>query len=209
MIYDITIPLEESIAVWPGDTPFEYRLAWKISEGATVNVGAVSMSTHAGTHVDAPFHFKESGRTVDEIDPVVFIGPAAVVDMSGRESIRRADVESLDLSQTPRVLFETGAWLDHAVFPERIPVMEAGLAGYLRERGVILVGVDVPSVDALDSKDLPIHHELAASGIHIIESLNLAHVAAGRYELIAVPLRVTGADAAPVRAILRSIQSPR
>lgn len=201
-IYDITLPMQDSLAPWPGDTPYHFELHGKRSEGAPVNVGAVTMSVHTGTHADAPFHFQDSGETIDAVDLGSFLGAAVVLDVSGRESIGREDVEPVDLA--PRVLFRTNAWTDPARFPAAIPVMDQGVARYLKERGVVLVGVDVPSVDRLDSKDLPIHHELAACGIHILESLYLAQVPAGKYELVALPLKLVGADGAPVRAILRS-----
>ena len=197
--------MQNGIAAWPGDEPYRYELSWRMSEGAAVNVGAVTMSVHSGTHADAPFHFDESGATIDRLDPSAFFGPATVIDVTGRDSIAVGDLESIDLSETPRVLLKTGAWTDHARFPESIPVLEGDVPGYLHDRGVILVGLDVPSVDALDSKDLPIHHGLGRRGIHILESLNLAAVPAGRYDLIALPLRLVGADGAPVRAVLRQV----
>ncbi len=122
--------------------------------------------------------------------------------MRGRARIGRADLGGIDLAGTPRVLFRTDAWLDTTRFPDAIPVMEADVPEFLAGRGVILVGVDVPSVDVLTSQDLPVHHALAAHGICILESLVLAHIRAGIYRLVALPLRIRGADGAPVRAVL-------
>lgn len=202
-LYDISLPLGATLAVWPGDTPYAFRLAWQRSAGETVNVGAITTTVHAGTHVDAPFHFGDGGATIDQLRLDPFLGPAVVLDVSGRPGIGVERFAGIDLSPTPRVLLRTGAWTDHARFPESIPVMEADVPAFLAAQGVVLVGLDVPSVDALDSADLPRHHALARHGVHILESLDLAAVPPGQYELIALPLRLVGADASPVRAVLR------
>ena len=201
-IYEITIPVTGGLAVWPGDTPFQFTLGWKMSEGASVNVGAVTMSVHTGTHVDAPFHFDPNGAGVDALDPSVFLGPVAVIDATGRAVLTRDLFAGVDFARTPRVLVRTGVWTDHATFPEVIPTLAADVPAFLGANGVRLFGVDVPSVDAIDSTTLPNHHALAAHGIVILESADLRAVPAGVYILTALPLRLVGADASPVRAIL-------
>jgi arylformamidase len=202
-IYDITIPMCDSLACWPGDAPFRFSWTWRKSHGAPVNVGQFQLSVHSGTHADAPFHYDDAGATVDVLDLHPFIGPARVIALRNHARLRRTDLEKLDLTGTPRVLFRTDGWTDHACFPSTIPVMDEDLPEWLHQQGVILVGVDVPSVDDLDSKALPNHHALGAHGIAILESLDLARVIDGSYELIALPLKLVSADGAPVRAILR------
>jgi arylformamidase len=202
-IRDITIPMGEALACWPGDTPFRFTWTWRKAEGATVNVGQFQLSVHTGTHTDAPFHFDDAGGTSDALDLNPFIGPARVISLIGRLRIRREDIKAFDFSGTPRVLFRTDAWSDHTVFPTSIPVMDEDVPAWLHQQGVVLVGVDVPSVDALDSKTLPNHHALGTYGITIVEGLCLSEVPAGRYELLALPMRLMGADGAPVRAVLR------
>lgn len=204
-LFDITLPMQETLACWPGDVPYSFHLGIKRSEGASVNVGSLTMSVHSGTHADAPFHFSDEAATSERLDPSLYIGPALVADVRGRETIRIEDLRGLDLTATPRILLRTDFWTDHTCFPKRVPVMEADVPAFLQAQGVVLVGVDVPSVDALDSKELPVHHALAAAGIHILESLCLAEVPAGRYELIALPLKLVGADGSPIRAVLRSL----
>jgi len=201
-IHDVTIPLSAGVACWPGDRPYDLRLAWDQEDGASVNVGAVTSSLHNGTHVDAPFHFKAGGNTVDQLDLSAFIGPALVLDVSGKDPIRLEDLERPGQSLEPRLLLRTGAWRDHTAFPTIIPTLAPDVPAALAARGVVLIGVDVPSVDVLDSKELPIHHALAKSGIQIVESLALDAVPEGRCHLIALPLRLVGADASPVRAVL-------
>jgi arylformamidase len=200
-IIDISLPLDTSLAVWPGDTEFDYELVWRRSAGATVNVGSVRMSTHCGTHIDAPFHFDDDGRKIDELSLATFIGRAIVIHVRGRQNISRGDL-SRDLQGATRLLIRTDAWSDPHSFPERIPVIDLDVPVWLGSQGIVLLGVDLPSVDALDSKELPVHRALARNGVAILESLNLRDVEEGAYDLVAVPLRIVGADAAPVRALL-------
>jgi arylformamidase len=200
-VIDISRSLAASTACWPGDTPFAFRLAWKIADGASVNVGAVETSVHTATHCDAPFHYDDAGPTVERIPPDTFLGSCWVVDVrgAGRWGSR---LETLDFTVTPRVLFRTGGWPDTTRFPDRIPVMEAELPAWLAERGVILIGVDLPSVDELDSKTLDNHHALGRAGITIVEGLWLDGVPEGRYEFVGLPLKIVGADGSPLRAVL-------
>jgi arylformamidase len=200
-IIDISLPLDTRLAVWPGDTEFEYQLVWRRSAGATVNVGAVRMSTHCGTHVDAPFHFDEDGEKVDELSLTPFVGKALVIHVRDRQQISRRDL-SRDLQGATRLLIRTDAWSDRQSFPDRIPVLDLDVPDWLGSQGIVLLGVDLPSVDALDSKDLLIHHALARNQVVILESLNLRDVEEGTYDLVAAPLKIVGADAAPVRALL-------
>lgn len=202
-IYDISHPLQRGIAVWDGDTPYSYRFLCHINAGASVNLGSVEMSVHTGSHADAPFHYGDNGATMEAMPIETYIGAVTVIDVTGHALITRELLEPLEFA--PRVLFKTGGWNDVTQFPERITTLEAGVAAFLAERGVVLVGFDVPSVDALDSKTLPIHHELGVANIAILESLALTDVPPGNYELIALPLKLVGADGSPVRAILRTI----
>jgi arylformamidase len=201
-LIDISRPLAAGTACWPGDVPFSFRLGWKIADGASVNVGAVETSVHTATHCDAPFHYDDAGAAVDALPPGVFVGPAWVVDVRGAFDWRAA-LAGLDFRDTPRVLFRTGGWPDTGRFPDAVPTMAPDLPDGLGERGVKLIGVDVPSVDPLDSTTLDVHHALGRNRIAILEGLWLEDVPAGRYELIALPLRIVGADGSPVRAVLR------
>jgi arylformamidase len=209
--FDISRPLARSTASWPGDTTTSFDLNWKMSEGAAVNVGAVTMSVHNATHADAPFHFEQDGTTIDRLPVEIFIGRALVVDLtaifSAEAETREISIEDLkpydkDLANAPRLLLKTGRWPDSAIFPARIPVLAQEVPAWLRARGVILLGVDLPSVDAIDSKKLSNHHALAAAGIAIVESLDLTGINGGRYNFAALPLKIIGGDAGPARAIL-------
>ncbi len=200
---DISRPLSPDTACWPGDVPYSFSLGVKIADGACVNVGSITTSLHTATHCDAPFHYNDAGMTVDQIPLDVFLGRAWVVDV--RHCLHDWRIALTDLPEkVERLLFHTGGWHDTARFPERIPVMSLSVVQWMKSRGVKLVGLDLPSVDELDSKDLPIHQALGQTGITIVEGLWLDAVAAGEYRLLAAPLKVVGTDGAPLRAVLQT-----
>ena len=202
---DITRALAADLAPWPGDTSFDYSLVGRIPEGSSVNLGRIITSVHCGTHADAFFHFEEDGLTIDQFEPERYLGLAAVVDLTGKFADSLGEITIADLAAVgavPRVLLKTGAWPDSTHFPSAIPVLAPGVVEWLRGRGVKLLGVDLPSVDLIDSKDLKNHHALAAAGIAILEGLDLSAAAAGLYSLAALPLKIIGGDGAPVRAVL-------
>ena len=210
-IWDISRTLSNDFAEWPGDEPFHYRLTNGIAKGASVNLGAVSMSVHNGTHADARFHFDMNGESIEKMPLETYVGRVTVVDLS--QTFSRLKEKHLitiedfrphaeEIAATSRLLVKTGRWSDSTVFPERIPVVAADVPAWLQKNGVKLLGVDLPSMDEIDSKSLQNHHALARAGIAIIESLDLSHVAPGIYNFAALPLKIAGADAAPVRAVL-------
>ena len=214
-IFDISRALSDQIAPWPGDTPFHFELKWKMAEGATVNVGAISMGVHNGTHADATFHFDESGDPIERMPLDPYVGDAIVIDLTKmfaragddldrRQQIGVADLQafSASLEQAPRLLLKTGVWKDSNIFPDWIPVIAPDVPEWLRERRVKLLGMDLPSVDPIEAKKLTNHYALAAARIAIVESLDLSEVEAGIYHLSALPLKIDGGDAGPVRAIL-------
>jgi arylformamidase len=205
-IFDISRPLFNGLAPWPGDTAFHFELKWKMTEGATVNVGAVTMGVHNGSHADAPFHFQQGADTIERMPLETYFGEAVVIDLTNRfEDGARREITIADLSaadSAPRVLLKTGVWKDPKIFPEWIPVIANGVAKWLEGRKVKLLGLDIPSVDTIEAKVLVNHHGLAAANIAIVESLDLSEVEAGTYHFSALPLRIKGGDAAPVRAIL-------
>jgi arylformamidase len=206
-IFDISRPLFNGLAPWPGDTAFHFELKWEMAQGATVNVGAVTMGVHNGSHADAPFHFQQGADTIERMPLETYFGEAVVIDLTnqfkdgGRREISIADL-SAAADSAPRVLLKTGVWKDPEIFPEWIPVIAKDVAKWLEGRQVKLLGLDIPSVDTIEAKVLVNHHALAAANIAIVESLDLSEVEAGTYHFSALPLRINGGDAAPVRAIL-------
>jgi len=202
--HDISRPIHPGMPRWPGDTPAEFNLVSTIPEGSSCNVGRLQMSVHTGTHADAPYHYNQAGAKIHELPADLFIGPARVVDVRGHATITPALLAAHDFTATPRVLFKSDSWTDAASFPASWPLLAADTPAWLGARGVRLIGMDVPSVDHLTSKDMAIHHLLDTADIIILENLDLRAVSPGVYELIALPLKIKDADGSPVRAVLRS-----
>ncbi|MEN1936312.1 arylformamidase [Paenibacillus sp. 102] len=202
---DISQPLNNEIATWPGDTPFSYEVSWSKEQSGSVNVGKLTMSIHTGTHIDAPFHFDNNGKRVLDLDVNIYVGKARIIDVSGMESIGAKELEGFVLDGVERLLLRTSSHGNAQQFPKTIPYLRADIAPFLSEKGIRLIGVDVPSVDPLDDKELAVHHQLFKHGIHILENVVLDHVQDGDYELIALPLALTDADGSPVRAVIRPL----
>ena len=194
--------LNSDVAEWPGDTPFQFLVNWTKQQSGSVNVGQITTSTHIGTHIDAPFHFDEQGKKVHELPLENYIVDAIVIDVSGQDVISRALIQEVDTASAQAVLFRTNAWNNRMLFPEEIPAFEVEVVEWMVENGIVLFGVDLPSVDAITSKDLPMHHALGTAGRYILEGLVLDEIAEGTYKLIALPLKIEGADGSPVRAVL-------
>lgn len=206
MIYDISPLIDETIAVWPGDSPYRAMDLLKIEEGSSVFLSTVTFSCHTGAHADAPNHYVADGPGIDAAALEKYLGPCWLVDVDAQDhAVRPDDVAHLDLEETPRVLLRTGCMTDRTVFPDPLTCLTVELVEHLAERGVVLVGLDSPSVDRFDSKDLPCHKALYRHGVVNLECLALAGPPAGRYELIALPLKLKDRDASPVRAILRTL----
>jgi len=207
-IYDISPEIRESIAVWPGDRKFRCQWTMQIRKGDSCNVSAVTMSVHTGSHVDAPYHFDEAGKDVASVPLKHYLGPARVVELAVDGPIAEHHLAALDWSNVERVLFKTRA----SDFPERrfdpgFTCFTEAAASFLGEHKLLLVGTDAPSVDAFSSKTLAVHKILLRYGVAILEGIRLAHVPAGDFELIALPLRLAGLDGSPVRAVLRRCES--
>jgi arylformamidase len=210
-IWDISRTLSDDLAEWPGDEPFHFRLTRKIAEGQSVNLGAIGMSVHNGTHADARFHFDTNGESIEKAPLEIYLGRAAVVDLTQAFSqskekhlitVEDLQPHSEEIAESSRLLVKTSRWSDSTVFPNQIPVIAANVPSWLQKNGVKLLGLDLPSVDEIDSKSLQNHHALAGAGIAIVESLNLSGVGPGVYNFAALPLKIVGGDGAPMRAVL-------
>ena len=201
---DISQPVGPDSGVFAGDTRF--RFSWKFDQrrGASCNVAAVETSPHVGTHADAPLHYRSDGASIGEVSLDAYFGPCIVHEGPASGLIQRSHLRDIDLTATPRLLLKTHRSREVA-FPERFVALSVEAAEYLGAAGCRLIGLDTPSVDPVASKSLEAHHALGRRGIAILENLLLADVEPGRYELIALPLRWVGLDAAPVRAILRPL----
>ncbi len=205
-IFDITRPISPALAVWPGDTPFSAQTMLAIEQGAAVNLTTLTLSSHTGTHVDAPYHFAAEGPTLEQVPLTAYIGSATVVTVE-REAgpLIPADFPAVEWGRVERLLVHSGTSagpLDQ--FPTEFVYPAPELADWLGQQGVVLFGSDAPSMDELPSQTLPGHHALHRHGIAILEGLLFSEdVPDGEYELIALPLKIEGGDGSPVRAILR------
>jgi arylformamidase len=215
-LIDVTRALSTGHPTWPGDPPLRLEPSARIADGAAVNVNAIHTSLHIGTHVDAPWHYDDAGSRLGGVDLQRLLGEALLLDVSdgdGAVTGTQLDAALADVDERgqlpPRVLLHTGEADDWGTtFPVGFRSLDPSAIAALAERGVRLVGTDAPSVDALDSKDLPAHRACAAHDLTIVEGLRLARVAPGRYELICLPLSLPDADGSPVRALLRPQQPP-
>lgn len=202
-IYDLSPMISPELPVWPGDTPFRSRLTWKMGDGSPVNVSSLTTTSHLGSHADAPFHTEARGATIEALPLTPFVGPCRVVAVPGTLVLEPHHLPPVAAHDPPRVLFKTSL-VGGSTFPREFATLSGALARELAARGTLLVGLDSPSVDPLESKTLDAHHALLGSGVVILEGLVLDSVPPGLYELIALPLKMKGLDASPVRAILRS-----
>jgi arylformamidase len=201
-IHDISQPLGATTAVWPGDRQPEVEWTLRIDAGDSVNVAALMLSVHTGTHVDGSLHFDVAGAPAGALPLDAYIGRVLVVDARAGDVIGEDAIAGIDVAAEERILFRTRDDVDETRFPKAIKAISPALARRLADAGVRLVGTDAPSVDPLDSKTLDAHHALARGRVAILENAVLSAVPAGRYFLVALPLRLTEADSSPVRAVL-------
>jgi arylformamidase len=206
-VIDISRTLEPALAVWPGDTPFDRRTMLAMADGAFVNLSTLTLSSHTGAHVDAPFHVQRDGVTVERLPLDAYWGPAQVVTVHKPAGpLAPEDFQHVDLHLAPRLLVRSGgSTAPHDVFPAAFVYPSPALAEVLGRAGIVLYGSDTPSMDHADSKDLPGHNALLAAGVAILEGLDLRAAPDGVYELVALPLKIAGGDGSPVRAALRTL----
>ena len=206
MLYDITRTVSSELPVWPGDTPYNITHTMRKAAGEAVNLTTMQATLHLGTHADAYYHFADEGAFVDAMPLTAYIGPALVVTVDRDDgSLQPEDFAHVDVTGAERLLIHSPVSAMGDEWPERFPYLSVGLIDWLAALDVILVGLDSPSVDAFDSPDLPCHHALRRHNMVNLETLNLHGVPDGRYELVALPLKLHGACGSPVRAILRTL----
>jgi arylformamidase len=201
---DVTIPMGTGMTIWPGDPLFNFDPVARIASGSTCNLTLMTLSTHTGTHCDAPWHFDDGGKKLDELDPSVFFGRALLIDLRNVETIRAADLPAAPLP--PRVLFRTrnSDVPANAPFDTRFVAVEADAAARLVADGVRMVGVDGLSVAPYKRSD-ETHRILLGAGVFVVEGLRLERFEAGECECVVLPMRLTGADGAPCRAFMRGM----
>ncbi|HEY9688196.1 MAG TPA: cyclase family protein [Coleofasciculaceae cyanobacterium] len=219
-IIDISQPVSRATACFPGDVPFSRELTLSHADSGVINLCSFTMSPHVGTHADAPVHVRgdlnQTGETIGQLPLLPFIGPALVVDVSPcTEAITWSHVASqLDSRQKlpPRILFRTARQIRYDVFENAYAWFSTDLVTALAARGVILVGLDTPSVDPVDSKTLETHHALLSHGMSWLENLDFSSLTVdlekpAEFFLVALPLKMMELEASPVRAVLLKPQA--
>ena len=205
MIIDISPELDEKTAVWPGDVAFSRSWQMEISQGANLDLSSISTTVHIGAHADAPSHYSGTGGSIDTVSLEPYLGPCQVIEVFGVDLIKPEHISQAKLENGSRLLFKTNSFPNPKKFNENFTALSPEVVDLMGSRGVVLVGLDTPSVDPFDSKDLEAHKKLLHHGIANLEGLLLKDVEEGFYELIALPLKLVGFDASPVRAILRNL----
>lgn len=205
-LIDISPVVDDRITVWPGDTAYARTINSRLEAGASVNLSDIRTTLHVGAHADAPIHYTPAGEDMAARRLDYYVGACNVFHIEeahGRRLVP-SDLAKKNITAA-RVLFRTGTFPDPRAWNEDFASLSPELIDWLHERSVILVGIDTPSVDPFGSKALEAHQMLAEHDMANLEGLVLDHVTEGEYELIALPLRLAGADGSPVRAVLRTL----
>jgi arylformamidase len=207
VIFDLSPPISPRMKVWPGDTPPSREILLDMERGDNLTLSTLHATSHLGSHVDGANHYGLGAPGVDIWPVDRFVGPCQVVRVEVEPGgLVGADALKAEI-RAPRVLIATGTYPDPEEFREDFAALDPSLVDSMADLGVQLIGIDTPSVDPFSSKDLPSHLRFLARGLAILEGIVLRDVPEGTYELIALPLRLVGFDASPVRAILRPLPS--
>lgn len=208
-IHDISPLLNREIAVWPGDVPFSKSQGLHVDQGDHLSLSSFHTSVHVGSHTDSPVHFKKGGEGIEAVKLQNYYGACQVIEVN---LPRHQEIQIADLKGTSivckRILFKTRSYPDPKKFTKDFNALSRELVEYLAEKNVCLVGIDTPSIDLFESKELNSHHATQKQSMAILEGIDLATVEPGIYDLVALPLKIEGADASPVRAVLVSRPSP-
>ncbi len=203
---DITLPLHNNMPIWPGSLGIRVTQTGYRSRGDGANFSRLDTDVHVGTHVDAPYHYFDEGKTVEELDLSVLMGPCYVAAVEGVDKITAADLENRDLpADITRLLLKTDnsrLWAEnHTEFKKDYVAPTPDAAGWIVDRGIELIGIDYCSIQRFGGSDRT-HEVLLKNEVIILETVNLNNVEEGRYDLYCLPLKIEGADGAPARAVL-------
>jgi len=209
-IIDISLPVDSKSACFPGDTPFSRNITLTYQDSGVVNLTSLTMSPHVGTHADSPVHIKgdmhEGEGMAHQLPLDAYIGPVRVIDLAPYEGGITAEQfisKTKDLTDLPeRILFKTCHQIRYQIWEEKYAHLTVELVAAMKESGVRLVGIDTPSVDHIESKNLEAHHKLDECSFVWLENLDLTEVSEGNYFLVAPPIKFVELEASPVRAVL-------
>jgi len=203
---DVSLPLNDGLVPWPGDPPFRVKRVTDVARGDFCTFSTLSMSAHAGTHIDAPLHFLSRGRAVDALPLDATVGPARVIAIRSKTVIDAGELREHRIRPGERILFKTRNSTRRRpagkFYKDYVAVLPDA-AQYLASRGIRAVGIDGPSIGPYNEGLAETHRVLLGAGIWVIEGLDFRRAPAGPCDLLCLPLRIVGADGAPARAILR------
>jgi arylformamidase len=209
---DVTVPLKNGMVVWPKDIKVEIIRRVSMYRGDMCNNTSINMGVHTGTHMDAPLHFVAKGKSIEQLPFDVTVGPARVIEIKDKVSIKAEELKQYNIQRGERILFKTRnspqSWKTDN-FAGDFVYISKGAAKLLVDAGVKLVGVDYLSVGSPNDPEdgmKDVHDTLLGAEVWLIEGMNLTEVSAGNYNLICLPLRLVNTEGSPVRAILQPIK---
>jgi arylformamidase len=207
-VYDISPLISEKLAVFPGDKSFQKKIAMSFEQGDHLMLSSILTTVHLGAHADAPNHYHEQGVAIAERSLDFYLGPCQLMTVSSHSSSIELDALTKHNILTPRILFRTNSFSDPQKWHSHFMSVSPAVIKYLAEKKVRLIGIDTPSIDPADSKHLLAHKEIFVHDMAILEGLVFTDVPDGIYFLIALPLKLEGLDASPVRAVLLPQHQP-
>lgn len=205
-IIDISPSISDNMAVFPGDVQYQREVSMDMQLGDHLTLSSITTTLHLGAHADAPNHYAVNGSGIHSRNLNLYMGPCTVIDFDCSRGMQINLEELPEELPTPRILFKTGSFPDPNIWTDEFSFFSDEFVTKFAHRGGVLLGIDTPSIDAADSKDLPAHSAVSQNDLAVLEGLVLGHVEPGNYNLIALPLRLVGADASPVRAVLLPYQ---
>ena len=210
--YDITPKISSRLAVFPGDQPFEHKVSMSFQKGQHIELSSIHTTVHVGAHADAPSHYGASGVSIEQRPLNFYMGLCEVIDVTAILNRQGEEQRRILISDLPggekfkakasRLLFKTNSFLDLENWTHEFASLSPELIEFCAKQNVVLMGVDTPSVDPSNSKDLPSHQALLRTNMAVLEGLWLKDIQVGVYNLVALPLNLEGVEASPVRAIL-------
>ncbi len=205
---DISVELTDGMVHWPDDPPTEIKQILNMKKGDECNLTHLSMAAHAGTHMDAPHHFRKSGISIDKMPLSAAIGKARVIEIEHKEFITAEEIRPHTIRKGERILFKTlnskTRW-ESKPFKKDFVHLSTEAAQFLADKKVQTIGIDYLSIGGYEGNVIDVHDIILKAGIWVIEGLNLSKVKPGNYELICLPIKITGSDGAPARALLRAV----
>lgn len=205
-IYDISPVISERLAVWPGDQEFSRNVSLSFDQGHNLTLSSIKSTVHLGSHTDAPNHYHPKGSGIESRDLKLYLGHCQVIDVESPRGERILPSHLKQEINSKRILLKTNSYPNPEQWNDDFNALSAELVHELSQKGVCLIGIDTPSVDLMDDKDLICHNLIYDNDMAILEGIILKDVDAGEYQLISLPLKLKGVDASPVRSILLKVK---